>query len=326
MAVNQTMVDKKEKLRNFEKIMGPARGLLDQLNSLLLAQVNEFEPEVRELVRYVVSQRGKQFRPMLVFYSGWSEDEQVRKDLVKAAAVVELIHMATLVHDDILDGALMRHNSETLGVRYGSKQSVLLGDALFAHALKLASEFPTSDVCRLVSESTRKVCAGEIAQTFLEGEEVIPEKEYYRIIDLKTAELFSVSSTLGGLLGRYSSEYVEAVGRHGRALGMAFQIYDDMVDLLGNEEVVGKTLGTDFLTGKFTLPLLLLFSKVDRKQIDISDLEDLMVTYRISDKVKDAMGAQIQKAQIALRSYVDKPSFSYLSDLEGVMVGLMAAL
>lgn len=324
MTVGSIVVDKKQQLKDFEKIMNPVQDLLQDLNELLLAQVHEFEPEVQELVKYVFANRGKQIRPMLVFYSGWTEDLEARRDLVRAAAVIEMIHLATLVHDDILDEAVLRHNSETLGIKFGSKQAVLLGDALFAHALKLAAEFPTVEVCRRVSESTRRVCCGEISQTFRVGERKTTIKDYYRIIDLKTAELFHVSCSLGGLLGGYSEDYIRALGEYGRFLGIAFQIYDDLVDLLGSEENIGKTLGTDFETGKHTLPLILLFEKLCTEVVDGGDLERLIFEYGIMEEIKSAFKEQIQKARACLLPFEDEPSCSYLAGVEGVMAGMMS--
>jgi octaprenyl-diphosphate synthase len=140
--------------------------------------------------------------------------------------------------------------------RFGSHASVLLGDALFAHAVVLATQFPTTEVCRLVAESTRRVCAGEIMQT-LRPEDQRPDfARYRRIIELKTAELFFVSCYLGSLLSGRSREAAEAAGRFGRRLGSAYQMYDDLADVFGSEERIGKTLGTDLASGKCTLPLL----------------------------------------------------------------------
>jgi octaprenyl-diphosphate synthase len=132
---------------------------------------------------------------------------------------------------------------------------VLLGDALFAHALNLATQFPTTDVCVAVSASARRVCAGEIVQTLRRRSTDVTPADYRRIIDLKTAELFRISCFLGASLGGMEPAYVEAVGRFGRHLGIAYQIYDDLADFFGEEKRIGKTLGTDLASGKLTLPL-----------------------------------------------------------------------
>ena len=135
------------------------------LDRFLREQVQAFEPEIREMADYCIDTSGKRIRPALVFLSGWKADGQPTAELVKAAAVVELVHLATLVHDDIMDDADLRRNRDTAARKFGSTAAVLLGDALFSHALHLAAQFPTNEVCHMVSESTRRVCAGEIVQT-----------------------------------------------------------------------------------------------------------------------------------------------------------------
>lgn len=237
-----------------EALVQPLAPHLAGLQAFLNLQIEEFEPEVRDLVDYCLRHSGKRIRPMLMFYAGWAGPDQVLPAHVQAAAVIELVHLATLVHDDILDGASMRHSSPTVAARYGSHAAVLVGDALFSQALKLASDFPSVAVCREVSLSTRRACEGEIAQTFRRGDYDLSRQDYFRIIDLKTAELFRVSCRLGALLAGYETAFCEAAGEFGRHLGRAYQIFDDVADLRGVEVQAGKTLGTDLASGKLTLP------------------------------------------------------------------------
>jgi octaprenyl-diphosphate synthase len=187
-------------------------------------------------------------------------------DLVRAAGVVEMVHLATLVHDDIMDRAEIRRNRRTAARTFGSDAAVLLGDALFSQALHIAAQFPTTEVCRLVSESTRKVCSGEIMQTLRRRDTNITLAEYRRMIDLKTAELFRVSCFLGARLAGYASDFAMAADQFGHHLGIAYQLYDDLVDFLGEEQQIGKTLGTDLATGKLTLPLMILLEKVSAEE------------------------------------------------------------
>ncbi len=231
---------------------------MQALDLFLQEEVERFEPEIQEMVRYCLGSGGKRLRPALVFFAGWRDGRTIPAALVKVAAVIELVHLATLVHDDILDSASVRHGRTTASRKFGSETAVLLGDALFAHAVNLSTDFPGSEVCRLVSRATRRVCAGEIAQTARRGAFDITLTEYFRIIELKTAELFRVSCFLGARLGEYSDEFCEAAGRFGVSLGTGYQIYDDLTDFFGKEEQTGKTLGTDLINGKYTLPVILL--------------------------------------------------------------------
>lgn len=232
---------------------------MTRLDAFLRAQLAAFEPEIRPLADYCLEASGKRLRPALVFLSGWRGGE-APPDQVRAAAVVELVHLATLVHDDIMDRAQVRRGRRTAALAYGPDAAVLLGDALFAHALNLAAQFPTPAVCAAVSESTRRVCAGEIVQTLRSSSAT--RADYRRIIELKTAELFRLSCSLGAGLAGLPPEAVAAVAEFGRRLGVAYQVYDDLADAFGEEERIGKTLGTDLATGKMTPPLFALLERL----------------------------------------------------------------
>jgi octaprenyl-diphosphate synthase len=245
-------------VRDFAGIFTRVAPHMAALDRFLHDQLGSFEPEIRAMADYCIDTSGKRIRPALVFFSGWSDAEAPSPGLVQVAAVVELVHLATLVHDDIMDEADVRRGRPTASRKYGPAAAVLLGDALFAHALHLASLFPTTEVCRAVSESTRKVCAGEIVQTLRRRTVGVTRADYDRVIDLKTAELFRVSCALGARLGGHPEAFVDAAARFGRHLGIAYQIYDDLADFFGREQRIGKTLGTDLASGKLTLPLLFL--------------------------------------------------------------------
>ncbi len=257
-------------LRDFSELFQRISPQMAALDGFMRSQVERFEPEIREMAAYCLDTTGKRLRPTLVFVSGWQGDGIVSDDLVRAAGVVEMVHLATLVHDDIMDRAEIRRNRATAAREFGPDAAVLLGDALFSQALHVAAQFPTTEVCRLVAESTRKVCSGEIMQTLRRRDINISLAEYRRMIDLKTAELFRVSCYLGARLSGNSPAFAAAADHYGHHLGIAYQIYDDLVDFVGEEQRIGKTLGTDLATGKLTLPLMLLLDRVspdERKAI-----------------------------------------------------------
>jgi octaprenyl-diphosphate synthase len=246
----------------FERV-APHMAALDRF---MRREVEHFEPEIRGMAAYCLDTTGKRLRPTMVFVSGWQGEGVVADDLVRAAGVVEMVHLATLVHDDIMDRAEIRRSRRTAAREFGPDAAVLLGDALFSQALHIASQFPTTEVCRLVSESTRKVCSGEIMQTLRRRDINITLAEYRRMIDLKTAELFRVSCFLGARLSGHEATFAAAADRFGHHLGIAYQIYDDLVDFVGEEQRIGKTLGTDLATGKLTLPLMLLLERVSAEE------------------------------------------------------------
>lgn len=238
-------------------LLDPISRELTRVEEVLAEQVAGFDPRVSHYVDYVLSGTGKRLRPTLALLSGGAT-EKITDGHIKLGVIVELIHIATLVHDDILDGADIRHRLPTANTRWGNEISVLLGDCLFAHALSLAASFPTTEVCRRVSEATNTVCAGEILQTQYRFNLDLRLDDYLNVIDMKTGALFAVSCELGGSLNSSTPATVESLRMFGSNLGIAYQIYDDCVDILGQERKAGKSLGTDVKKGKLTLPFLLL--------------------------------------------------------------------
>jgi octaprenyl-diphosphate synthase len=247
--------------QDFATVFAMLKPHMAALDVFMHKQLEDFEPEIRGMADYCIDTSGKRIRPALVFTSGWTGGD-ISSDLVRIAGVVELVHLASLVHDDIMDEAEVRRNRRTAVREYGATAAVLLGDALFSHALNLATRFPTTEVCYAVSDSMRKVCAGEIIQTLRRGSTNITRADYQRIIDLKTAELFRVSCYLGSRYAGFPAEFVEASAKFGRHLGIAYQVYDDLADFFGDEKRIGKTLGTDLASGKITLPLLALIERL----------------------------------------------------------------
>ncbi len=302
--------------QDFATVFARLKPHMATLDVFLRSQLAAFEPEIRDMADYCIDTSGTRIRPALVFLSGGSADAVPSVDLVRVAAVVELVHLATLVHDDIMDEADLRRSRRTASRQYGPEAAVLLGDALFAHALHLASQFPTPEICYAVSDSTRKVCAGEIVQTLRRGTTNITREDYFRVIDLKTAELFRVSCFLGSKLGNFPPAFVEATSRFGRHLGIAYQIYDDLADFFGQEKRIGKTLGTDLQSGKVTLPLLALLERLPaddrallvdeilrRREPDLQQRIRQMVELGIFDIVAAEVGAELAHAEAALASY-----------------------
>lgn len=320
----------------FSSVFGQLSSHMAALDVFLRGQLDAFEPEIRSMADYCIDTSGKRIRPALVFFAGWRGPAVVSPDLVRVAAVVELVHLATLVHDDIMDDAEVRRNHRTASRAYGPTAAVLLGDALFAHALNLATQFPTTEVCSAVSESTRRVCAGEIVQTLRRGSANITRADYQRIVDLKTAELFRVSCHLGSRLSGFEAGFVSAAGRFGRHLGIAYQIYDDLVDFFGDESRIGKTLGTDLVSGKLTLPLLALLERLssdERKALlrEVTGEQPAQPLLRLNQMrelgifaaVADAVHAELDVACLALREW---PNHAPVPLLLGLCSGLRAQL
>ena len=244
----------------WDEIWRPNHSFLASVNERLEAQVKEFEPEIAEYARYALANQGKQLRSILVSAAARAVGE-VSDAHITVAVIIEMIHLATLVHDDIIDVAALRRGRPTLAARWGNEVSVLLGDCLFAQALRLAASFPTPDVCRAVATSTQTVCAGEILQTHCRRRWDVDRSYYFKVVGMKTGELFALACNLGASLANATQTQISALQRYGMNLGTAYQIYDDCLDLFGNEAEAGKSLGTDLASGKATLPLILFFEK-----------------------------------------------------------------
>jgi octaprenyl-diphosphate synthase len=209
-----------------------------------------FGPLVEHLKHY----RGKRLRPALLLLTAKACGKVTAAHHTLAAAM-EMIHTATLVHDDVLDEAVTRRHADTFNARWGNKVSILLGDMLFTHAFHLTSTVD-GRACQITGEVTNRVCAGELRQVTERGNLDLTEVDYFAIIDGKTAALTECCGRLGALYAGASEEVAAKLASYGRNLGLAFQIADDVLDLVGSEESAGKTLGTDLAQQKLTLPVI----------------------------------------------------------------------
>ncbi len=238
---------------------------LELVERQIREQAVAFDPAVEGYVAYVCNTSGKRIRPALTLLSGGATGG-IHDGHRKIAVTLELIHVATLVHDDIIDGAEIRRQAPTANAKWGSGLAVLLGDCLFAHALMLSTEFEDSKIGRTVAIAANRVCSGEIIQTQRRFDFQLTRDDYFKIIEMKTAELFAAAMELGGRLNEQSAECCENLRRFGLCMGTAYQIYDDCLDLVGDESTVGKTLRTDLTKGKLTLPILNLIDSASERQ------------------------------------------------------------
>lgn len=225
---------------------------------------------IPETIHYVVQAGGKRLRPALVVLSAQLGGTQT-DDVITVGAASELIHLATLIHDDIVDHASLRHQKPTAAVEFGDEVAILLGDYLYVEAFSLLSSINDPFLVDLFAKSTRTMCQGEINQVRRRFQLDLSLSEYLSFIDHKTATLMGAAMRGGARLARLSAEQGTALGHFGWNIGMAFQIIDDTLDLIGEEEVTGKTLRTDLSNGKLTLPLIWL-----RDQLSPADREKFM--------------------------------------------------
>lgn len=239
------------------RLFAPIAADLAAVEKRLQAELRHNDPFIDELVQHSFRIGGKRLRPALLLLSAQAVGAMTDAHRT-LGAVVEMIHTATLVHDDVLDEAELRRHIDTVNARWDNQTSVLLGDFLFSHAFYLASTLETTFACQAIGRSTNIVCEGELRQTDNSGEFGLTRDSYLSIIDAKTAELTACCCQLGAHYAGGDPETVEQLSIFGRDLGIAFQIIDDLLDLEGEEQETGKSLGTDLLHRKMTLPLILL--------------------------------------------------------------------
>jgi octaprenyl-diphosphate synthase len=240
---------------------------MERVERTLQEQARAFDPGVEGYVAYVCNTSGKRIRPALALLMGGATGG-VKEEHRLLSTVLELVHIASLVHDDIMDGAELRRDLPTASAKWGSSLSVLLGDSLFAYALELATEFDDASICRRIARATRDVCSGEILQTQRRYDFNLALPDYFRMIEMKTAALFAAATELAAAINGQDESTVAAMKDVGIKLGTAYQIYDDCLDLVGDEKSAGKTLGTDLAKGKLTLPMLNLLSGATEAQRD----------------------------------------------------------
>src|SRR4051812_25250229 len=240
-------------------IYAPIAAELDAAERIFEAELGSQFPFVQQLVDHCADYRGKRLRPALVLLSGRAAGT-INESHPVLAAVVEMIHTATLVHDDILDEAVVRRHAATVNAEWGNEAAVLLGDYLFTHAFHLAASLESTLACRWIGRATNLVCEGEMQQVHNRGNLDLDEDAYFAIIRGKTAELTAVSCRLGAHYAGAPEATVVALENYGRDLGVAFQIADDVLDIWGDERTTGKSLGTDLEKQKLTLPLIRLLN------------------------------------------------------------------
>jgi octaprenyl-diphosphate synthase len=233
---------------------------LQRVATLFDAQLASDFPAVNELCRYVERYRGKMLRPTLVLVAGLATTDDgtsLRHEHDIIAATVEMIHMATLVHDDVLDEAAVRRRGETVNFLRGNETAVMLGDYLISNAFHLCSRAGDPALNLRLGEVTNTLCEGELVQLSRRHDLSLDTETYFEIVRRKTAVLVGAACELGARLSGASTADVAAWRRFGEQLGVAFQIQDDLLDLLGDEATVGKSIGRDLEKGKLTLPMIL---------------------------------------------------------------------
>jgi octaprenyl-diphosphate synthase len=296
----------------------------------LIAVEKEFEsylesdiPLIARIGRYISESGGKRIRPALLLLTSQLGDHRGNGDVL-FASVFELIHTATLVHDDVIDEASVRRGRLSVNRRWGNHVTVLLGDYLYIKSMQMALTAHDLRYIQILADITLKMIEGELVQAERNGRLEVTEEEYLDLIRRKTAYLFSGCCRVGGLLAGLSDENVDALTNYGLHLGMAFQIVDDILDLTGSEESLGKPVASDLREGKVTLPVIHLLEKADpalRRKVEMI-LEDGTFERVAWSEIVDGLtrvGA-LERARLCAREYAHQAA-GFLKDFPASPAG-----
>jgi geranylgeranyl pyrophosphate synthase len=295
---------------NTVTFLSPVQAQLQLVEARLHAQGDDRHPDLHAAFEQILAAGGKRIRPSLALLVGNMLGAPEDK-LVTLSAAVELLHTATLVHDDLIDGALLRRGMPTLNARWSPAATVLTGDFLFARAAKLAAETDHIQLMNSFAETLAVIVNGELTQMF-SSRGVINRENYYNRIYAKTASLFEMTSRSSALLSPADTTTIELMRKFGYETGIAFQIVDDILDFTGEQATMGKPIGYDLMNGLVTLPAIY-YAEANPKDEDIKSLSDggwgnqdrmarLVESIRKTDAVEKAMGEAHQHVELALKT------------------------
>ncbi len=315
------------------ELYAPIADDLTESQRILSDELISDQAFISDLCRHVGQFHGKMLRPALLLLTGRACGE-VREEHHVLGAVVELVHLATLVHDDVLDEADIRRRAATVNRLWGNGRAVLMGDFLYSHAFHLCSSLGSTLASRLIGQTAVTVCEGEMMQVANRGNYELSEPEYIDIISRKTAALVETCCHLGGHFAGADDATLRAMRTFGSCLGVAFQIVDDLLDLTGDESEVGKSLGRDVGAGELTLPLIhyLHHAPADRKARLLSILHasdpqryrEVAALLRNSDSLAYAQAVAAEQIETARAALAELPP-SAARDSLGAMADFVAA-
>lgn len=326
------------KPNRYQTILQTLAADMAEVDRVLTSRLQSDVPLVRQVAQYIIQGGGKRMRPVLVILSARAlishQQAQGRMAAVPSAAVadlaviVEFIHTATLLHDDVVDESGMRRSRQTANAIFGNAASVLVGDFLYSRAFQMMVSINSLPVMAVLSEATNVIAEGEVLQLMNCQDPDVDEARYLQVIRFKTAKLFEASASLPAVLAGEAAALVEAFAAYGRHIGTAFQLTDDILDYSGDEAEMGKQLGDDLREGKPTLPLIRLLSNGSASdqalirtaiiQPESADIEAVIGRVRASDALAYAKGVaeqECRRAREALAPLADSEAKTSLLDL-----------
>jgi octaprenyl-diphosphate synthase len=308
-----------------QRIYDPVADDFSRVNDLIIKRLASDVPLVEKIAQYIIESGGKRLRPLLVLLSSQAVGYK-GNDHLKLAAVIEFLHTATLLHDDVVDTSDLRRGRSTANARWGNAPSVLVGDFLYARAFEMMVELQSLRIMSVLSRATAVIAEGEVLQLTNIKNPDLSEDKYMEVIHNKTAMLFEAASHTGGLLAGASEEQETGLRDYGKHLGLAFQLVDDVLDYRGDAEAMGKNVGDDLAEGKTTLPLIRAMEKgveterqLIRQAIRKGGLDDLPAILQIvnsSGALEYTMAKAREQAALAAACLDTLPPSDYKKALE----------
>ena len=300
---------------------------MDAVNLVIRQQLHSDVALVSQISEYIINAGGKRIRPVLVLLMANAYHYQ-GKHLFDLAAIIEFIHTATLLHDDVVDESSMRRGRQTANALFGNAASVLVGDFLYSRAFQMMVSIDSMRIMRILADATNVIAEGEVLQLLNMHDPDVTEERYLEVIRCNTAKLFEAAAQIGALISGANETQIEAAGEYGRSLGTAFQLIDDVLDYSGKAEEIGKNVGDDLREGKPTLPLIYVMKNGSPEQqalvkACIEDGDETKFDTILSaitqsgalDYTKSAADRAAQNAADALRDLPDSPYKTALLDL-----------
>tara|TARA_Y100000590_G_scaffold405260_1_gene493394 strand:- start:8576 stop:9589 length:1014 start_codon:yes stop_codon:yes gene_type:complete len=295
-----TVIQLKKQINNsYSELRNSVEDKLILVEEKITSKLTSKVDLVHKMTQYHIKTGGKRLRALLTLASAKLCGYNKGGRDINLAACVELIHAATLMHDDVIDSADIRRGKKTLNTIWGNQSSILVGDYLLSRCFEMMVEDGSLEVLRLLSSTSSEIAQGEILQLQHKGEIDILEETYLKIISSKTASLFAAATKVGSILAEKDSKYKEALEFYGKNLGLTFQIADDTLDYNSELKLFGKKIGNDFFEGKVTLPIILLYQKVsdlekkelknlfDKDERNLDELERVLNLIKKNNIIKD---------------------------------------
>jgi octaprenyl-diphosphate synthase len=313
---------------SFVTMLAPVAGDLGRVDAQIRARLDSDVALVRQVAQYIVASGGKRLRPALLLLAcgalGYKEKSGGEARL-QLAAVVEFIHTATLLHDDVVDESELRRGRSTANAAFGNAASVLVGDFLYSRAFQMMVDLDNMRVMQVLAEATNTIAGGEVLQLMGSHDPEVDEARYLEVIRRKTAKLFEASARLGAVLAGSPRPLESGLADYGMHVGTAFQLIDDVLDYSGDEAAIGKSLGDDLAEGKPTLPLIYAMrcgtgeqAAIVRKAISEGGREDFARVHQViraSGALDYARDAARREAEAAARSIAALPASEYKNSL-----------